>query len=137
MKTAALLLLSVFACSQALAVTGSKRLFGWELEFSNAKLSRANHGSVNAQANGTNDAAREKWYRVVKKMCQARGDCRIKKIEDWVSWRKADGEVVWSWEIASYRVVYKDGFWFQLSYDPGVVEVQMKPSTADEIARHE
>jgi hypothetical protein len=110
--------------------TPESRLYGWELEFTNSKLSNSDEGPLSAQANNANDAARERWIEVIRKICNERGDCRIRAIEDWVSWRTGYRENVWSWEVASYRVIYNDGFWYQLSYDPGVVEVQVKPSSA-------
>lgn len=115
----------------------SKKLFGWELEFTNSRISNSEFGDAHAQANDVNDAYREKWRQIIKEVCKKRKDCRIKKLRDWISWYTNDGDVVWSWEVVSYRIIYDDGFWFQLSYDPGVVEVQMKPSTAKEFARIE
>ncbi len=35
----------------------------------------------------------------------------------------------------AYLVKYKDGFWFRVSFDPGCVEVQTRPSTLEELTK--
>lgn len=115
----------------------SDRIYGWELEFTNSKVWNAEYGKNSAHANAVNDAARDKWLKIVKQYCKQTSLCRIKEIEGWVSWYKKNGETVWSWEVESYRVQFNDGFWFNLSYDCGVVEVQMTPSTVAGLERNE
>jgi hypothetical protein len=128
------LVLAVAAASIPNAVADP--IFGWELEFSNKKLRSTNFGELNAQANYANDAAREKWLKVVQKLQKSGGNFKIREIEDWVSWHRGDGYTVWSWEVASYRVIYPDGFWWQMSYDSEIVEVQIKPSTVEDLRRN-
>ncbi len=52
----------------------------------------------------------------MKKRCEI-SKCKIEKIKE-------------SWDY-DYKVIYPDGWWFQISYDPGCVEFKFKPSTLE------
>jgi hypothetical protein len=52
----------------------------------------------------------------------AGGNCRIIEVEG----KYAD---------ADFQVLFKDGFWFKVSYDPGTVEITTKPSTLKELRK--
>lgn len=47
--------------------------------------------------------------------------CRIQKVE--ASWDQ------------DYKVIYPDGWWFKISYDPACVEFTFKPSTLEELKK--
>lgn len=136
-KTMKNLICTTLVWAVAFVAQSAEPLFGWELEFTNSKLQSSNFGENGAQGNKDNDAAREKWIEVIRKLCHP-DRCRIEDIEGWVWWRKGSGEIVESWEeTASFRVIYPDGFWYQLSYDSHVVEVQVKPSTFETLKQNE
>lgn len=65
----------------------------------------------------------EKMYRHHLKMCRASGNCKVERTK-WRShkeWLRGGG----------YRITYNDGFWFELTKDPHVVEVIAKPMSLE------
>lgn len=65
------------------------------------------------------DAKRLMWE--VKKLCPTL-KCRIEKTH----YKHGD----------EYLVIFEDGLWVRISYDPAVVEIQMKPQTLAELKRN-
>lgn len=99
-------------------------LFGPEFTFTNADLFK---DFIKYKTNPTffydklktpsSKAALKEWKNELKILCKTTKDCRVKRTKD------KHG--------VAYRVIYNDGFWFQISLDEAVIEVQSKPETLD------
>lgn len=63
---------------------------------------------------------RNEWAKKMKAICKERGDCTVKN-------------AVNKSEVRTFIIEYSDGWWFQVSVDPGCIEVQTKPSTIEEL----
>jgi len=109
-----------------LGLTLSSRAFAWpptfgaEFTFTNGKLWAASIGKKNVVRTVENEAARNAMTDVLLELCKRRGDCSISFSNDKYNHKVA-------------RVIYNDGWWFQMSLDPSVVEIQTKPSTLKEL----
>lgn len=90
--------------------------FGAELTFTNMEVSNGDYGDGNVVISYESEDALDDWAASLIKLCFRRGDCDVQNHRD-------------KYGLRIYRVVYKDGWWFQLSSDPGVIEIQTKPTT--------
>lgn len=93
-------------------------VFGPEFTFTNPELVRAMQEKGGAQT-GANLAALDRWLSVLQTDC-AKEKCELSHLRD------RHGPV--------HRVTFPDGFWYQVSLDTGVIEVQTKPGTRAEFA---
>jgi hypothetical protein len=114
--------------------------FALELEVTNDEIFNADYDYkleddtgaerlVTAHATEANHEARASLVRAIRDLCKRRGDCQVEAIR---------GEVSWSWGngsggidenfIEAYRVTYTKGpgrgFRYELTLDPGVIEVK-------------
>jgi hypothetical protein len=89
--------------------------FGAEFEFTNSELKPGTGGMLGGKER---DAALQ-MLEAVRTLCAQQGGCRIRTIPGKFG--------------LDYRVRFKDGWWFQISYDPACVEVQTRPSTLEEL----
>lgn len=71
----------------------------------------------------SNRRALKKLEKELARVCARRGDCKI------VSAENKHGD-------KGFRVSYSDGWWFQFTPDVAVVEVQIRPSTVEELRKH-
>lgn len=85
--------------------------FGAEFSFTNDLLD---------QVEDAGTSIRNEWAKKMKDICKKRGDCTVKATVD-----KYNNRI--------FTVEYTDGFWFQVSVDPGCIEIQTKPSSLVEL----
>jgi len=93
--------------------------FGGEFNFSSRKIV-SSHPKGDVTSSPESREARDQMMKIMKVICENRGDCHIETLED-------------KYENISHRVIYTDGWWFQIGTDPMVVEIQTKPSTVAEL----
>lgn len=113
----------------------SRVTFGPEFTFGNARLSRSWQAAAKRDEAQTgevveiirdkgNQAALTQLVAAVQKRCgPPLNRCRVVPGTD-------------KYGLTVYRVEYPDGWWFQLTTDPGVIEAQAKPSTLGEMVAH-
>lgn len=90
--------------------------FGAEFTFTNTLiLSKAENSIVNSAESVRHQILMRD---LVAKKCATRG-CRVEAVKN-------------SYDVYSYRVTFENGWWFQISTDPAVVEIQTKPTTSEE-----
>lgn len=112
-------LLSVVAQAQNATYGAEFTFTSFDLAFAKS----AEHGRAHTVSTSENDRALEEMRKTVASLCAHRSGaekCRIEFIKD-------------PRGLPSYRVIYPDGWWWQMALDPGVIEVQTKPSTANEL----
>jgi len=97
-------------------------LFGAEFTFSSDALQTAAQGQGRVVNIAEVVAAQVAMRNILQARCAARGDCSIQILQN-------------GYGVETYRVNYTDGFWFQISTDPSVVEVQTNPNSAENIER--
>lgn len=86
-------------------------LLSTELEFSNDEIAKQKSSYVN---HPMTVKYKNKFKQAVMDKC---GDCRAEKKKD------AYGANIW-------RIHFRDGWWFEITTDPGALEIKTKPSTA-------
>jgi hypothetical protein len=91
--------------------------FGAEFTFTNREMSNstADENIVNSEES---EEYRDRMAEAVRELCDG---CRVIRQQN-------------SYGVDTYKVQYRDGFYFIIATDPGVVEVQTKPMTNSEIA---
>ncbi len=95
--------------------------FGAEFSFTNKELIEGGRREgTNVINSPENMDVHQEWGKFMIRECKRRGDCQVKMVAD-------------KYNFGVYKVIYDDGFWFQISLDPFVIEVQMKPLTVTEI----
>lgn len=113
--------------------------FSPEFEFTNAAIANANYGKSGHLHVGTkNLAAQEKWAELMEKLCKQRRDCKVIELSGSKASEYAyeyQGDVYQDQYHPDYRVQYQDGFYYDITLDPAVVEIKVKPSTVDEFKR--
>ncbi len=102
------------------AIAASPPLFGPEFTFTNEEIIEAAYGRDEV-ITSANSAALEQWFRNVNALCIETGSCTIAESRD------KHGK--------AYRVTYPDGWWYQVSLDTFVLEVQSKPATVTDFYR--
>lgn len=103
----------------------SELLFGPELSFTNERIQDL-HGRTRQTDSPAAVAAMGKFRQRVLELClEQLRLCRI------TAERDAKGYDSYRIDVSSSRG--RDAWWFRLSYDPGVIEVQMQPSTLREL----
>ena len=91
--------------------------FGGEFTFTNPAIQAAQEGSfVNSDQS---EGARDRMAEILKTRC-AGGECTLETIQN-------------HYGVDTVRVTYRDGWWFQVSTDPAVVEVQTKAATYEQL----
>src|SRR5258707_430830 len=85
--------------------------FGTEFNFTNKKLHEMPGNTVGKR----NQEAANAMADQVKRACGS--DCSVMPHEG-------------KFGLTEYRIGFKDGWWFNISSDPGVVEIQTLPETA-------
>jgi hypothetical protein len=105
---------SLFVATALSTSAFAKATFGAEFNFSNSVVRQGSGSIVNSPAS---TAARDKMLENVKVSCP---ECKIQN-------------KVNSYGVLIYKVTYPDGWYFFISTDPAVVEIQTKPSTVDEL----
>jgi hypothetical protein len=119
-RLAAYALLLCFALLNSLPGLAWPPTFGAEFTFSNKYLLAEPVDSHIVDSKRVREL-QEKFGVYVRKLCEvSEPSCSIKVVRN-----KYRAEV--------YRVTYQDGWWFQISTDPGVIEIQTKPATVAEI----
>lgn len=68
-------------------------------------------------------AEQKRFVGMLRERCPQTG-CRIEEVGG--KWKHLGND---------FRVTYPDGFWFQVSFDPGCIEVLAKPGTAEDFER--
>ena len=92
-------------------------LFGPEVEFTNSEMSAESRAAGGATVNVASAVAAQRAMRdKVKALCLVAPRCQIRSATN-------------SYGVTVYRVTFSDGWWFQVSTDPGVVELQFAPAT--------
>lgn len=91
--------------------------YGAEFEFTNMEL----HQGTGSRLRGREAGAARAMALRIHELCLSAG-CSVEEIKG-------------KWE-SDYRVKFRDGWYFVVSYDPLVVEVQTKPSTLEELRAH-
>lgn len=117
-----LLLLFFISISHAQILTPSGITHGSELEFSNDWIYENDSPEKVGALRGREYPAAKALAQVVKAKCRQYG-CIVEN---------TGGK--WGPE---FHVLMRDGWWFQISYDPLCVEIQTKPSTLQELYRRE
>lgn len=104
-------------------------LFGPEFTFTNQHLSELYHETENPDPQGTNASIAEMKEKLRLRILLAR---QIQKrcLGCTVIGLESDEPVS---ETSVLRVRYPDGYWFHISADPGVIEIQAKPTTLGEL----
>ena len=120
-------ILICFICAGLTQARAGDATFGAEFTFTNFDLvfpqKRSSLGHASSVVTEENMSAIEAMARLMMKACanQPEGErCRVRALKD------ARGAKI-------YRVEYADDWWWQISPDPSVVEIQTKPSTAREL----
>jgi len=98
-------------------------IYGPEFTFTNGTLYAANLGKPGAITTEANSAARDRMAEAMIELCGRRGDCAVAATKD-------------KYGIKIWKVSYRDGWWFQISVDPSVVEIQAKPVTLSEFTKY-
>jgi len=93
--------------------------FGPEFTFTNQTLIRNGDPKTRKCPECAN--ARDRMARIMSQICKTRGDCVVIPSRDDIP------------SLRRYRVQYKDGWYFDISVDPLVVEIQAKPNTRLEL----
>ncbi len=96
--------------------------FGAEFTFTNPALLSSPYAQ-DYQKYPENLTARNEMASILMQRCADSGGCHVEAIQ------REDGMV------DAYRVIYSDGWWFQIATDPSVVEVQTMPTTAERFAQ--
>ncbi len=96
--------------------------FGPEFTFTNHDLISASGLSGEIITSPANGAARNQWFQLMKKKCAVVG-CTYQFLK------------IRNFPI-TIRFTYPDGFHYNLSLDPGVIEIQMKPLTLKETIQY-
>ncbi len=100
-------------------------LFGPELSFTNERIQEV-HGRTRQTDSPAAVAAMGRFRQRVLELCvDHHRVCRITAEVD------AKGYDTYRIDVSSLRG--QDAWWFRLSYDPGVIEVQMQPATLSEL----
>src|ERR1017187_8639636 len=98
--------------------------YGAEYQFTNNEFPIGALANADAKKpNGVAARAAAKMAATIRQACQETSRC-----EEEIMDGKFGGE--------EWRYAFKDGWWFQISWDPGVVEVMTKPDTLDELTAH-
>lgn len=93
--------------------------FGGEITLTNQKLITANYGPNGDEVMSTeNRSAQLELRDAILKLCRWK-KCEMTTFED-------------RYGTECYRFTFSDGWWFQLTLDPGVIEIQHKEVTAKE-----
>ncbi|OFZ51297.1 MAG: hypothetical protein A2428_15780 [Bdellovibrionales bacterium RIFOXYC1_FULL_54_43] len=98
-------------------------IYGPEFTFTNGTLYAASIGNPRAIVTEANSAARDRMAEVMIELCARRGDCTVAATVD-------------KYDVKTWKVSYPDGWWFQISIDPSVVEIQAKPVTLAEFTKY-
>jgi hypothetical protein len=80
---------------------------------------------VSAHANEVSDNARERLVRAVRDRCKRTGDCKVEGIRGEVTWSVGNGDGGVVDMVEAYRVKYKDGYFFDITHDVGLIEVKI------------
>lgn len=94
--------------------------YGAEFEFTNKKLSEAPASDTwhGLSVDLVEAEAKVKMKEALLAKCRLKG-CRVQEVDG--KWDK------------DYKIVFRDGWYFTISHDPGVVEIMTKPSTLAEL----
>ena len=96
---------------------------GAEIEFrSELLLKKWTRISKDNFAKSTEKAEQMRLVRHMQTLCPS-AKCRIEKVKS--KWASED----------DYRVIFSDGWWFQIGYDQSCIEINTKPSTLNELER--
>jgi hypothetical protein len=93
--------------------------FGAEFNFTNAEI-LADTNDVFAVNSPSSESARDTFLKKTLENCK---NCSFEKIYN-------------SYGVLNYKILYPDGWYFVIATDPGVVEVQTKPSTEKQIEKN-
>lgn len=100
--------------------------YGAEFSFTNDKLLNADLGPNGSRVETPeNLEAREEMLKQLRQLCRSAG-CRVPN-------QPTGKDRNFN---KNYRIEFADGWWFDVSLDPGVVEVQTRPSTYAEYAQN-
>ncbi len=97
----------------------SFNLYGRELEFTNDTIYYANKSSVEITSK-QGVAARTNFKNDVLKKCP---DCKVENIKD-------------KYGYVNYRIHHPNGFWFDITLDPGVIEIKTMPMTTKQMKKN-
>lgn len=114
----ALVVLSSFAFS--FSIQAVEPTYGAEFTLTNRKVYNADYSTVDAELVevDANREAKEAMIKRLREVCKSR-KCTVEMTKN-------------HYGIEVGRVIYSDGFWFQVATDPGVIEIQTKPCTLKE-----
>lgn len=90
--------------------------FGGEIELTNEALQESTFEGRGRTEHTLERAAQLEFVKKLREQCRV-NKCKIKEV-----FGKFNSE---------YQVTYLDGWWFQVSFDPGCVEILFKPSTTE------
>lgn len=114
----------------ALAQSPGQATFSPEFEFTNPKITGDYYGDEGQLHIGDeNLKVQEKWAELMEKLCKKRNDCTVEERYDSEYAYEYEGEIMQDFYHPDYRVKYKDGFYFDITLDPTVIEVKVKPGT--------
>lgn len=100
-------------------------LFGAEFTFTNDNIRKGNYGNHGEIVESKENAdARNRFANLLKDRCASR---KVGSPEECMVTKSVD-----KYGSEKFRVKYGDGFWFDITLDPQVVEIQTKPSTYEE-----
>lgn len=121
----AIFVLCLLSCTVSFAKRAKKvrPTFGAEFTFTNRVLAKGDYGKEGEIiCSDENIAAQKAMKDTLSQMCRQRKNCHIEKDLD-------------RYGVELYRVKYNDGWYFELTLDPGVVEVTTKPATLKEFEK--
>lgn len=131
--------IGIFAALSCISIAAfaDEPTFGPEFEFTNDAVENGNYGRAGALHVGTQNLKyQEKWAEFWEKLCKKRKDCEVEETYESFYAYSHDGDVYQDYYHPDYRITFDDGFWFELTLDPTVVEVKTKPLTLAQIEKY-
>ena len=111
-----------------------------ELEFTNAEILKGNHGPEGqAHLSDENLAAQEAWAEKMRNYCKRTKTCSVEERYD-MTYAMVDDDdetILTSDDYPNYRIKYRDGFYYDVTLDPFVIEIKLKPMTLEEAIKHQ
>jgi hypothetical protein len=114
-----LFLFSILFCGLVTRAFAAPPTFGNEIELTNREIDQAEYEDENftQRISDENSDMQDRFYEEVYAICKG---CKIRMGYDY------DG-------TPHYKVTYPDGWWFKISLDPAVLEIQTAPSTVKKL----
>lgn len=115
------------------SAASSEPTFGPEFEFTNDEIEDGDYGHDGSlHISDENLEYQEKWAEFWEKLCKKRKDCEVEETYESHYAYEHHGEINQDYYHPDYRIEFDDGFWFELTLDPTVVEVKTKPVTLEQ-----